>query len=173
MKILRIYVLLFAILLSNQAVLAEDVPKFKDYAANKIYKGKYHPLVLNEYGKMYRTRLREALKHPVNFAGHYIVTGWGCGSGGCNTCAVINVKTGIATSCPVTLMSVYPLKPEYEDKSGQEHIFRKNSRLMIFAGVLDTLQGQFDDVVEFYTFEGGKFKFLKRVPYNHKGESDY
>ncbi len=41
----------------------------------------------------FRTRLREALAGGVNFAGHFILTGWGCGTG-CTNGAVIDARTG-------------------------------------------------------------------------------
>ena len=41
-----------------------------------------------------RTRLKEALAGGVNFAGHYIVAGWGCGTG-CFSGAIIDARTGV------------------------------------------------------------------------------
>jgi hypothetical protein len=39
----------------------------------------------------FRTRLREAIKGEVNFAGRYILTGWGCGTG-CSQMAIIDAQ---------------------------------------------------------------------------------
>jgi hypothetical protein len=148
-----------------------DTPQYKDYKVYKIYKGKNHSLRMDYFGKMYKTRLRYAIKHgKPNFAGKYIVTGWGCGTSGCNTGAVINAKTGKATPWPIELSSVYPLKPEFEQEDGQEHLYKLNSRLMIFAGNLNgAAAGSGDDSVEFYEFKNGKFIFLKSKSYGKQG----
>jgi hypothetical protein len=143
-----------------------NVPKFKDYPAENTHTGKNHPLVLDAFGKEYKTRLSDAIKNnKLNFSGHYIVAHWGCGTSGCNTGAIIDTITGYAYSLPVVLSSVYPLKPEFEDSNGQESIYRLNSRLMIFAGNLDETK---EDTIAFYEFKDGKFILLKSMPYGRK-----
>jgi hypothetical protein len=146
------------------------VPKFKEYPAEKNYTGKNHPLVLDEFGKQFKTRLSDAIKNnKPDFSGHYIVTGWGCGTSGCNTGAVIDTITGRAYPFPVALSSVYPVKPEFGDSNGQEHIYRLNSRLMIFAGNLEGIeQGNGEDTIAFYEFKDGKFILLKAMLYGRK-----
>jgi len=149
-----------------------NVPQFTDYPSDAVYIGTNHPLFLDEFGKSYRTRLREAIKNgKPDFAGHYIVVKWGCGSSGCNTGAVIDSKTGKAYLFPVAMSSVFPLKPEFEQENGQEHIYKLNSRLMVFAGNLEgTKQGDGVDTVEFYEFKNDQFLYIKSIPYNHKGK---
>lgn len=149
----------------------EEVPQFKSYPVKSVYKGKNHPLIMDDFGKMFRTRLRLAIKHgKPTFAGRYIVTEWGCGTGGCRMGAIIDAKTGKAHAWPVILMSVFPLKKEYADEWGQEHLYRLNSRLMIFAGSLESYyNSEADDIVEFYEFDNGEFKYIDSRPYGkHK-----
>lgn len=43
--------------------------------------------------RLFRTRLREAAQEGPNFAGHYTIASWGCGTG-CLNFAVIDLKTG-------------------------------------------------------------------------------
>ena len=147
------------------------IPQFKNYPVDEIYTGKSHPLVMDSFGKSFRTRRRDAIEHgKPDFAGHFIVVKWGCGTGGCNSGAVIDAKTGKAYVFPVALSSVFPLKPEFENEDGQEHLYKINSRLMVFAGNLEgSKQGNGDDTVEFYEFKNDKFVFLRSIPYNHKG----
>jgi len=149
------------------------IPKFKDYPVNEIYKGKNHPLVLDSsFAKDYRTRLRNAIKYgKPSFAGRYIVTGWGCGSGGCNIGAIIDASTGRAYPFPATMASVWPLKPEYSEEAGQEKIYRLNSRLMILAGNLNEVDM---DVIKFYEFKDNNFILIKTIPYGRlaRHESD-
>ena len=140
--------------------------RFSQFEVATTYTGENQPLVMDEFSRTFRTRLRRAIKNQKpSFAGHYLVTGWGCGSGGCNTGAVINAKTGVATPFPVALASVYPLKTQFAEESGQEHIYQLNSRLMIFAGDLGGSQNDGSDSVEFYEFKDGKFTFLESRPY--------
>ncbi len=149
----------------------QRTPQFKDYPAEPLYQGKNHPLVMDEFGKMFRTRLRYAIKHgKPTFAGHYLVTGWGCGTSGCNTGAIIDAKTGKAYAFPVAIASVFPLKKAYADENGQETIYRLDSRLIIFAGELDTAYGDGHDVVEFYEFDGKNFKHIMTKPYGRAAE---
>lgn len=153
---------------SSSVVFAQNtIPKFTDYPVNEIYSGKNHPLVMDDFGKDYKTRLRDAIAQgKPTFAGRYLVTGWGCGSGGCNTGAIIDAITGKAYPFPIAMMGV-SLKPEFEGGPEQEHIYQLNSRLMIFAGHLDGVpQGDGMDTVAFYEFKDGKFIFLKSMPYN-------
>src|SRR5512140_2109705 len=43
--------------------------------------------------RSFRTRLTEAFRGGVNFAGHYVLVGWGCGTG-CTNGAIIDTRTG-------------------------------------------------------------------------------
>jgi len=157
--------ILFMIAMTN--LYAGDTPLFKDYKIQSIHKAKNHPLIMDNFAKTYRTRLKYAVVNSSpTFAGQYIVTNWGCGTSGCNTGAVINAKTGKVIPWPVGLSSVYPLKPKFEEEDGQEHIYKIDSRLMIFAGNLDgAAQGDGGDSVEFYEIKNDRFNFIKSKPY--------
>jgi len=149
------------------------VPQFKDYPADAPHTGANHPLVLDsDFARSYRTRLREAVASgKPEFAGRYIVVRWGCGTGGCNTGAVIDAATGHATPMPGALTSVYPLKPEFEKEDGQELIYKLSSRLLVQAGDIESANGDAKDVVEFHEFSRGKFNLIKRLPYGREGKS--
>ncbi len=71
-----------------------EVPTFQMHTA-EIYSGPNAKLVLpdNSEAKRFQTKLEQANQGQVNFAGHYIVTSWGCGAM-CKTMAIIDVKTG-------------------------------------------------------------------------------
>jgi len=68
-------------------------PDFKDYAVQRVYSG--HPAApkLSKAQLMYRTRIREGAKSKVEFAGHYTVPVWGCGTG-CAVFAIVDSITG-------------------------------------------------------------------------------
>jgi hypothetical protein len=150
------------------------VPQFKDYPADKIYTGPNHPLVISDaFSRLFRTRLRDAIKYgKPDFAGHYIVVIWGCGTAGCNTGGIIDAITGKAYSLPNGISSVFPLKPSCEKNDGQETIYRLNSRLMIRAGDIDEGNGIGYDSIEFSEFSDGEFKLLAKKPYGCKADSE-
>jgi hypothetical protein len=158
---------------NNKKTTQTGTPQFADHSIDQIYTGKNHPLIMDSFGKEYRTRLRNAIAYEKpSFAGHYIVTRWSCGTGGCNTGAIIDAITGQAYPFPVAISSVYPLKPEFENENGQEHIYKMNSRLMIFAGnIYGSAQGDGNDTVEFYEFKDGKFIFIKSIPYGKQDKT--
>jgi hypothetical protein len=69
-------------------------PTFTQYAA-KVVKIKNVRVNLKSHkdANMFRTNLRNAAKEGVNFAGHYILTTWGCGTN-CSQSAIIDARTG-------------------------------------------------------------------------------
>jgi len=144
------------------------VPRFADFPAEKPFVGKSRPLVLDsKFALMYRTRLREALRHgKPDFAGRYIVTRWGCGSSRCNEGAAIDAATGRAVQMPGALVDVWPMRQDVAQ--GQELIYRLSSRLLIQAGTVEMPDGDLQDVVEFYALRAGAFSLLGRVPYGHQ-----
>ena len=153
--------------LKNSTSLDESARKrFANFKAPAMYTGKNHPLVMDEFSRLFKTRLDNAINtQKPSFAGQYLVTGWGCGSSGCNTGAVIDAKTGIVTPFPTSLSSVYPLKPMFADEDGQEQRYTLNSRLMIFAGNLESDNSPGLDMIESYEFKNGKFVFLDAQAY--------
>lgn len=89
-------VLLTAIFLAfSSTVFAQSaMPTFTQYAA-KVEKIKNVKVNLRSHknANMFRTNLRNAAKEGVNFAGHYILTTWGCGTN-CTQSAIIDARNG-------------------------------------------------------------------------------
>ncbi len=70
------------------------IPQFKDHSVSDRYIGKTARLALTRDDRMFKTRLAWAAKNQrPNFAGHYILTSWGCGTT-CLMGAIIDAKTG-------------------------------------------------------------------------------
>ena len=135
------------------------VPHFKDYPAGEIYKGPTAPLVLTRNDLTYKTRLRSAAKNQKpNFAGHYILTTWGCGTE-CVDGAVIDAKTGKVYRWDFTICCWW--KPGIDDNFKPIE-FRTDSRLIIFSGRRNEKDG--DDGAHFYRFENGRFVHIQSVP---------
>ncbi len=143
-------------LLAVSAAAQNRVPQFKDYPMTETYTGKTAPLVLTGDARMFRTRLRAAAKKQPNFAGQYILTTWGCGSG-CLAGAVIDAKTGKVYEFPHTLCCW----EADADENFRPLEFRLNSRLIVFSGVRNEADG--DNGAHFYKFENGRFTHIRSV----------
>lgn len=76
---------------------AQDAPRFSDYPATGEHTGRLAPLDLRSEPKaaMLQTRHREARKGGANFAGHYALTRWGCGTD-CFLIGIVDIRTGDA-----------------------------------------------------------------------------
>ena len=83
---------------------------------------------------MFRTMIRDAAGQKPNFAGHYILTSWGCGSPCIQTFA-IDAVTGRTTWLPFTLCC-WPI--DVDDPRS----FRSDSRLLILRGQGNEAGGQ-------------------------------
>ena len=72
-------------------------PRFEAYAVEDTALGRARPaqvdLASASYGAMYRTKLREGAAAGPEFAGHYTVVLWGCGTG-CQIVSVVDARTG-------------------------------------------------------------------------------
>jgi hypothetical protein len=102
------------------------IPYFEDYPAKPMFTGKPAKIVLEtQDAKNYRTRLREAMKEPADFAGEYVLAHWGCGTS-CAHGAVVSLRTGHVVFLPGTVCCWYG------DDNNTE--YRKDSRLLILRG---------------------------------------
>jgi hypothetical protein len=70
-------------------------PLFQDFPVSTVYKGPHAPVDLssNPEAQTYRTRLRDGATKPPNFAGHYVLVDWGCGTQ-CTAYMLVDVKNG-------------------------------------------------------------------------------
>ena len=71
-------------------------PRFEAYPVSRIYEGKPLPVnvLSHPQARKLQTRLVEGAKKGPNFAGHYTVVMWGCGTE-CQQIAVVEARTGI------------------------------------------------------------------------------
>jgi hypothetical protein len=95
-KQLFITALIF-ILMLNIAQADNTRCKLTDYPVSDIYTGKKAKPNINstKTSRLFRTAIRTNYAHQneANFAGHYIVTSWGCGTM-CTQLAIVDMKTG-------------------------------------------------------------------------------
>jgi hypothetical protein len=107
---------------------------------------------------MFRSAIREAAAKGPNFAGHYTIAEWGCGSG-CMSSAVIDAVTGKVFPAPFRILSM-PLPEGEGDHEYQGAVYQLKSRLLIADGCPEeTGCGTY-----YYEWSDNKFKRLRFDP---------
>ena len=94
MKIRNILLAGLFLACSSIGLAQSTAPTFTQYAA-KVQKIRNTRVNLKSHknANTFRTNLRNAAKEGVNFAGHYILTTWGCGTN-CSQSAIIDARNG-------------------------------------------------------------------------------
>ena len=127
---MRVSVLVFCLLtlgLSQRD--AKPRPNFTDYPVKDIYQGKPAPPLITGEFRSFRTMIRHGSDSHVEFAGHYTVPRWGCGTE-CNAFVVVDSINGTVFAG----FGVNGLPPSWLEKHGgnavQRMEFHPNSRLL-------------------------------------------
>jgi hypothetical protein len=106
-------------------------PRFEDFPVPKIFRGKpARPLLSTPDARAFRTHLREGAKEGPNFAGHYTIVGWGCGTG-CEHFAIIDAQTGRVYFSDTLSTATYNLVENIEEAGLK---YRLDSKLLILVG---------------------------------------
>jgi hypothetical protein len=141
------------------------VPDFGDYAA-PVYKGRAAALKLTTpEARGYRTRLREGARRAVNFAGHYKLHTWSCGTG-CLQTAFIDAKTGdVFFPKELDGFIVCFYQPGAVESLEEALQFRKGSRLIVMSGypVSERDKDAPKKGLYYYEWTGRELKLLKFV----------
>ncbi len=107
----------------------------------------------SELARTYKTAFTNALKQPVSFNGHYVVTSWGCGSG-CLSYGIVDKLTGKVYQAP---------GDDYGNTAGYsgDEYFDK-TRWSIDSNLFKAIGYTSIDT---YKFENGKFTKIKSDPF--------
>jgi hypothetical protein len=147
----------------------KDAPRFEDYPA-QLYTGpNAAPDVQSEpLSRRYRTQLRGWATEKPNFAGHYIVATWGCGTS-CTQIAVIDAASGkvfhpagirinysdVDADLPVDT-APSPRRADFDALR-----YRPDSRLLIVSG---TPEGRVQNRgISYFVWENEKLRRLRLV----------
>lgn len=153
----------------------KELLPFDKYPVNTIFKGtpsKNIDITTHPWAHQFRTMLREGAKKGVNFAGHYTIATWGCGTG-CFEFGIIDVHTGKvffpANLSRVTTYSAGDFQlngwTETEEESflnskpflTENDMFRKDSSLLIIYGLP----------------ESEEVKYIQDTQHEHEGKGLY
>jgi hypothetical protein len=130
-------------------------PAFKDFAVEHVYNGAPVPPKLSSSQRTFRTMIRRGAESPVEFAGHYTVPRWGCGTA-CIDFVVVDSITGKAYDC--FTVSELPMEWAQKHEAQERMEFHPNSRLIKINGCINEKDcGFYDYVME-------EAKGLKLVP---------
>ena len=155
LRMISLVIVMLAVSISTKG--QTGIPQFKDFPVRGEYTGKNARVIITGEDRMYRTRLREAALEKPNFAGHYILTAWGCGAG-CLMGAVIDANTGKVHWFPHTICCWGEIK---RDDNFTPIVFRRDSRLVVFTGLRNEQDA--DQGAHFYEFDKTGFKFIRTI----------
>lgn len=131
---------------------ASATPKFNDYLS-AIYAGQRANVnLLTDFDKNFKTRIRKTQSQPINFAGEYVLSVWGCGMD-CLMGVAVSARTGQVIELPGFVCCW--------KGNGEKIISKKNSRLLVFAGLLNE-SGQHG--AHFYELRNNQFIHIQTIP---------
>lgn len=94
-------------------------PRFAQFPAKEWTGRNAQPLIVKAEDGLFRTRIREAAKDKPNFAGHYILARWGCGTD-CVQLSIIDAITGqVFTDKQLATNVAVNVHPDLLDASSQ------------------------------------------------------
>ena len=161
----RLIYLLVCVFALTITCFSQPIPKFSQYAAAiekprvKVINFKRSP-----GAGSFRTRLSEGIREGVNFAGHYALVGWGCGTG-CISGAIVDTRTGIVYwPEQFNAFGVLYNNGNYADPPVE---YKKNSRLLVIHGI----PGEKEDDAPakpsgsyYYEWKNNRLRQVKFVP---------
>ncbi len=158
-----------------------NTPRFEDYPVKEIFKGKpAEPILTTPEQRRYRTRIREgALKgrdlwsgssrnwikvSGPNFAGHYFLIRWGCGSQ-CVMMAIIDAETGRVYGSPLSIAGSELFVP-LDNLSDMEIEFRRDSSLMVLRNACRDFRNRKSCGRYYFNWSDNHFVLLKFIYVN-------
>ena len=130
-------------------------PQFSEFPAQtvKITSPK-KPILSSNLARRYKTIISNSMADEPNFAGHYRVVAWGCGTD-CRGFAIVNLLSGKTYTLP-SLESVDGVMGNDEDRLS----YRPDSKLFVING----LRNEVDEGKFYYLWKNGKLNFLSKYP---------
>jgi hypothetical protein len=133
-------------------------PAFNDYPVKEIYRGTPVLPKLSNEQRIFRTVIRTGAKSPVEFAGHYTLPRFGCGTS-CNGFYIVDSITGKVYDG----FGVVELPGRWQEKQSgdppERMEFRPNSRLLRINGCPNETNCGFYDYV---LVDGEGLKLIKK-----------
>ena len=143
---------------SGEFAQERNAPRFEDYPAQRKFTSKPAPAIISHpRARLFRTMIRTQAQNKPNFAGHYSLATWGCGSG-CRGFAVIDARTGRVYFNPKALnVGTVP----FQDEDSLQ--FRPSSRLLIISGYVDGFRGYQSEAKFYYEWKSNRFRLIRKT----------
>jgi hypothetical protein len=152
-------------------------PRFEDYPVKSVFTGTpAAPILATAEQRMYRTRIRRGVsagsdvwigsyKDPIpskgpNFAGHYFVIRWGCGSQ-CMMMAVVDAETGKVYEPP--LADRTSLWVPLDNLSDMETDLRPDSTLLILRNACGNFKDRKTCGTYYFNWKQNHFDLVRFV----------
>lgn len=163
MKKTNLLLVVFILSISSLAFGQRGLPTFSQYSVRaENIKSKPVNLKSHKDARMFRTNLRNAAKGKVNFAGHFILTSWGCGTS-CAQVGIIDARTG-NVFFPDELQGIGMGMSDWSDDTELLE-YKANSSLLKLNGFDGAAREREnpDEGTYYYRWMGRSFKKLKFV----------
>jgi hypothetical protein len=149
-------------------------PHFEDYGVSEVFEGTpVAPVLATPEQRRYRTRIRDGVlkdtgfagtwRHSIkspgpNFAGHYFIMEWGCGSQ-CVMMAIADAKTGTIYGPPLSEKG--SLWVPLDNLSEMEIEFRRDTSLMVLRNACRNFRKECG--IYYFNWKDNRFTLLKFV----------
>jgi hypothetical protein len=151
-------------------------PRLEDYPVTELFTGSpAEPILVTAEQKHYRTRIRNGVlngtdvwngswKNPIkssgpNFAGHYLVIRWGCGTN-CMMMAIVDARSGRVHGSPLSGVGSELYLP-MDPLSDVEIDFRRTSSLMVLRNACKDARQECG--LYYFNWSNDQFVLLKRT----------
>lgn len=147
-------------------VVALDPPSFEQFPAPlvSIAKPAAPNLASHPEAKQFKTVLREGAQDGPNFAGHFTIVGWGCGTA-CLDFGILDAKDGHVFFPPeiraVSVMNV-EATPDEAAPDYDALRFRPDSDLLVVLGAPNENEGK--EGIAYYRWDGKSLIAVKSYP---------
>jgi hypothetical protein len=179
MKRLMAFSALFVALLFSAAFFGQNPredgdkkppPRFEDFPVTEVWKGPPAPVkIQSKEERLFRTNLRDSIKKTPNFAGHYSLVFWGCGTS-CLSGAIVDQQTGNVFQPPLST-----------NGDGGDHwgisgyfvfdkppvLFQSDSRLVIIRSEINKGKNGWIPDVYYFVWENEKFRLTLHTIAGH------
>ena len=175
-RFVRMLLVLWCLVVSALAQ-QTGTPRFEDYPVTEMFTGKpAEPILSTPEQRHYRTRIRNGVstgagvwngswgnaieRKGPNFAGHYIVIRWGCGSE-CVMMATVDAVTGKVHEPPLSQHGSLDLQLDH--LSDMEVDFRPNSSLLVLRNGCRDFAKRSSCGVYYFDWKDNHFDLLKFI----------
>lgn len=151
--------------------LPDNPPKFEMYRSGAKYSGRLAAPDVKSHrrSRQFRSMIRRGAESGPNFAGHYTIVSWGCGSG-CISYAIVDARTGKVYH-PENFDSVDTINLDFDalaEPEGDLVKFRVDSYLLVVIGGINEdpdLRG-----ISYFIWKNNQLKRIRFVsrPYEAK-----